>query len=91
MPDEKKGRIALIKNEAGKKSVPREEKHEQETDRRRNRNAQRGAVSIVPVIRGADHERCQKQHRKGYASYTTEFHATNSSCVATKILVEQFR
>jgi hypothetical protein len=39
MPDEKKGRVAVIKNKAGKKSVPRQEKHEQETDCGTNRNA----------------------------------------------------
>jgi hypothetical protein len=39
MPDEKKGRVALIKNKAGKKSVPRQEKHQQKTDRGTNRNA----------------------------------------------------
>jgi hypothetical protein len=39
MPDEKKGRVALIKHKAGKKPVPRHEKHEQEADRGTNRNA----------------------------------------------------
>ena len=57
MPDEKERRIALIKDKAGKKSVPRDEKHEQETDRRTNRHSQCPGVSILPVIRAADHKR----------------------------------
>src|SRR5262245_60508384 len=77
--DDKKGRIALIKNKAGKKFVPRHEQHQQETDCGTNRHPQRHpAVSTVPTIGAADHQRRQKQHRKTYSGYTTEFQATNS-------------
>ena len=89
--DEKERRIAFVKDKPGKKPVPRHEKHEQEADCGTNRHPQRPAASIVPVIRAADHKRCQKQHRKAYPGYTAEFHATSSSCEATKILLEQCR
>jgi hypothetical protein len=56
MPHEEKGRIALKKDKAGEKSVPRHEQQEQETYRGANRYPQRhSAVSIVPAIRSANH------------------------------------
>jgi len=56
VPDEKKGRIPLVKNNAGKKPVPGNEKHEQETGCGTNRHPQRPAVSSVPAIRAAQSE-----------------------------------
>ena len=55
VPDDEKGRIALIKNKAGKEPVLRHEKHKHETDCGTNRHPHcHPAVSTVPAVRAAD-------------------------------------